>query len=585
MLRTHTRGELTEKFLQQSVTLSGWVNTRRDHGGVIFIDLRDQYGLTQIVFNPSEHVKAFEQAKSLRSEFVIQVTGIVERRPKEMANPELRTGLIEVNVSNIIILNQSQTPPFEIKEKIEVNEETRLKYRYLDLRRSKLHSDIRKRAKINSTVRSYLDSAGFCEIETPILMKSTPEGARDFLVPSRNFAGRFYALPQSPQTYKQLLMIAGFDKYYQIVKCFRDEDLRRDRQPEFTQIDIEMSFIEEQDIIDLASGLVREVFKKILGKDIEYPIKKMTFKEAFEVYGSDKPDLRYDLKLRTITEIFKNTGFKAFRNTIENQGTVACLVIKSENKLTRKMIDALSEKVKLYGAKGLAYVKRSGNRLETGISKFLTETEQKNIIDTLNIDENDIVLLVADSYDIVYSALGFVRSYLAEAFNLIDKDNFDFVWIMDFPLLEYNPEEERYVARHHPFTSPKLADMDKLDSCPEDVLARAYDLVLNGNEIAGGSIRIHQNEIQQKIFAALKIDEQEAQEKFGFLLDGLKYGAPPHGGIAFGLDRLAMILTKSESIRDVIAFPKTSSGMSLMDNAPSMVSEQQLKELHLKIRS
>ncbi len=584
MLRTHTCGELEETSLQKKVTLCGWVNTRRDHGGVIFIDLRDQYGLTQIVFNPAQNESAFEIAKTLRNEFVVQVTGIVEKRPANMVNPDLKTGMIEVNISELSILNNSETPPFEIKDKVEVNEETRLKYRYLDLRRSKLHNDIRKRAKIISIVRNYLEKKQFCEIETPVLMKSTPEGARDFLVPSRNFPGRFYALPQSPQTYKQLLMISGFDRYYQIVKCFRDEDLRRDRQPEFTQIDIEMSFITEDDIIELAGGLVKDVFKKILNIDILYPIRKLKYKEAFEIYGSDKPDLRYDLKITTVTDIFKGSGFKVFNDVVNSNNYIGCLVVKAGQNFTRKMIDNLSEKVKLYGAKGLAYCKKSGDKLETGISKFLTMDEQKKLIHRLKLDENDIVLFVADTYDITYTALGFVRTQLAEQFGLIDSDRFEFLWVMDFPLLEYNPEEARYVSRHHPFTSPKLSDMDKLDTAPEDVLARAYDLVLNGNEIAGGSIRIHQKEIQQKIFSALKIDEAEAQEKFGFLLDGLKYGAPPHGGIAFGLDRLAMILTKSESIRDVIAFPKTSSGLSLMDNAPSAVDEQQLKELHIKIR-
>jgi len=584
MLRTHTCGELNSKYLEKTVTLCGWVNSRRDHGGVIFIDLRDQYGLTQIVFNPVENAAEFQKAKALRTEYVVQVTGVVGNRPPEMANPDLNTGLIEVNISKLTILNQSETPPFEIRDNVEVNEETRLKYRYLDLRRSKLHSDMRERAKTISVIRRYMELNKFCEIETPVLMKSTPEGARDFLVPSRNFPGRFYALPQSPQTYKQLLMIAGFDKYYQVVKCFRDEDLRRDRQPEFTQIDIEMSFIDETDIIALASGLVKEVFKEMLKLDINYPIRQMKFKEAFEVYGSDKPDLRYEIKISTITDIFGATEFKAFKDVISAGGNIACLVVKAEHTFTRKMIDQLSERVKQYGAKGLAYCKRVGEKLETGISKFLNADEQKSIIQNLDLKENDFVLAIADEYDVVYNALGFVRTQLAEMFNLIDPDQFEFLWVIDFPLFEFSSEEDRYVSRHHPFTSPKIEDMDKLESDPENVLARAYDLVLNGNEIAGGSIRIHQKDIQQKIFAALRIDEQEAQEKFGFLLDGLKYGAPPHGGIAFGLDRLAMILTKSESIRDVIAFPKTSSGLSLMDSAPSSVSELQLKELHIKIR-
>ncbi len=585
MYRSHTCGELNKSHLEKNVVLSGWVARRRDHGGVIFIDLRDQYGLTQIVFNPEFDSTYYELAKTLRSEFVIKISGTVFERPADSHNEELSTGDIEVFVSELEILNRSETPPFEMDDNVSVNDEIRLKYRYLDLRRNKLHNDLRIRGRVTSIVRRYMEEVGFTEIETPVLMKSTPEGARDFLVPSRNFAGKFYALPQSPQTYKQLLMVAGFDKYFQIVKCFRDEDLRKDRQPEFTQIDIEMSFVDEDDVMRVASGLTAHLFHEILGIELQTPFKKLSYAQAVETYGSDKPDLRFDLTIKTVSDVFKETGFNAFKDVLERNGRVAMLVLPAKHAITRKQIDHLVEHAKKYGARGMAYCKVSDGRLQTGVAKFLSETEQQALIEKYDLRENDTLFFVADQYDITYNALGAVRLRLGEELRLIDADKHEVFWVVDFPLLEYNEEEKRYVARHHPFTSPKREQMDDFDKEPQKALARAYDLVWNGNEIAGGSIRIHSNDIQQRIFKMLNIGEAEARAKFGFLLDALKYGAPPHGGIAFGLDRLVMLLTGNESIRDVIAFPKTSSGLSLMDNAPSEVDEDQLKELHIKLRT
>ncbi|KAA3611276.1 MAG: aspartate--tRNA ligase [Calditrichaeota bacterium] len=582
MLRTHTCGELSAENLNQSVTLSGWVKRRRDHGGLIFIDLRDQYGITQVVFNPKINGEAYEVAKSIRNEFVIKITGIVESRPQDAENTNLTTGDIEIASTDLEILNTSQTTPFEIDDNINVNEEIRLKYRYLDLRRDKLHKDIQVRSKISYLVRNYLVESGFCEIETPILMKSTPEGARDFLVPSRNFAGKFYALPQSPQTYKQLLMISGFDKYFQIVKCFRDEDLRKDRQPEFTQIDIELSFVDENDVIDVASRLTQTLFKEILNIDIEMPIKRMGYTEAFETYGSDKPDLRFGLKINRLNEIFQNTDFNAFANVVGNNGEIACLKIENGQRFSRKQIDNLITDAKKFGAKGLAFFRYTEGEISTGIAKFLKDVEKQKLIAKLNLQEDDLVLIVADNYQTTFDVLGQIRLNLAEQLDMIDKSKYDLLWITDFPLLEYDSEEQRYVARHHPFTSPVKNDILNLETTPEKVKARAYDLVLNGNEIAGGSIRIHDTDLQQKMFKTLGISKKEAESKFGFLLDALKYGAPPHGGIAFGLDRLVTVLTGNDSIRDVIAFPKTNSGLSLMDMAPSEVDNKQLLDLSIK---
>jgi len=582
MKRTHTCGALKKSDVNKKIVLAGWVNKWRDHGGLLFIDLRDRYGKTQIVFNPELNADVYEQAKMLRMEDVVQISGTVSERPAEMVNRDMRTGEIEVSADGVHILNKSKTTPFEISDEIEIHEDLRLKYRYLDLRRKSLQDNLMLRSKVYHIVRDFFYNNQFAEIETPVLMKSTPEGARDFLVPSRNYPGRFYALPQSPQTYKQLLMISGFDRYYQVVKCFRDEDLRKDRQPEFTQIDIEMSFVDEEDVMELAGNLAQRVFKDTLNYELPFPLLRLTFKEAFESYGNDKPDLRFEMKIHKLNSLFVDSEFQVFKHTLEANGQIACIIVENGAELSRKKIDKLIDRSKELGAKGLAYFKYQQKQFAAGISKFISETEQANLVNNLNLQENDLVLIVADIYETTFSVLGQLRLEIAEDLNLIPENAFALLWVTDFPLLEYNEEEERYVARHHPFTAPKETELTQLENNPEKALARAYDLVLNGNEIAGGSIRIHTREMQQKMFSALKINEQEAENKFGFLMKALEYGAPPHGGIAFGLDRLVMLLANTESIRDVIAFPKTSSALSLMDKAPSDVSADQLEDLKLK---
>jgi len=583
MKRTHNCAELDLSHLDKTVILNGWVNKWRDHGGLIFIDLRDRYGITQVVFNPELNAQAYEQSKSLRSEYVIAVQGCVSKRPQESVNPKIKTGQIEVLVTQLDILNKAKTTPFEITNGLDLNEELRLKYRYLDLRRQGLQQKIIMRSKIYKLIRDFLEGCDFVEVETPILMKSTPEGARDFLVPSRNYPGRFYALPQSPQTYKQLLMISGFDKYFQIVKCFRDEDLRKDRQPEFTQIDIEMSFIDEDDIISLASNLIKNLFKETLNISVTLPIVRMSFNEAYETYGTDKPDLRFDLSIKKLNNIFSGTEFKVFKDVIDSNGHVAGIRVPDGANFPRNRIDDLADKAKMFGAKGLAWAKYQESDFNSGISKFFGQNEKKELINQLNLSEDDLIIIVADKYEVTFDVLGQLRLLLAEELNIIKSDEYKFVWITDFPLLEFSEEENRYVARHHPFTSPKQDQYDILESDPSKAIARAYDLVLNGNEIAGGSIRIHTKKMQEKMFDVLKIDKKEAESKFGFLMRALDFGAPPHGGIAFGLDRLIMLLTQSESIRDVIAFPKTASALSLMDDSPSDVSAKQLRELRIKI--
>ena len=583
MKRTHNCAELDLSHLDEIVILNGWVNKWRDHGGLIFIDLRDRYGITQVVFNPELNAQSYEQSKTLRSEYVISIKGRVSKRPHESVNPKIKTGLIEILVSDLEILNKAKTTPFEITNGLDLNEELRLKYRYLDLRRKGLQQKIIMRSKIYKRIRDFLEERDFIEIETPVLMKSTPEGARDFLVPSRNYPGRFYALPQSPQTYKQLLMISGFDKYFQIVKCFRDEDLRKDRQPEFTQIDIEMSFIDEEDIIRLASDLIKFLFNKTLNISIDMPIPRLSFKEAYETYGSDKPDLRFDLSIKKLNNIFSKTEFKVFKNVIESNEHIAGIRVPNGANFPRNRIDDLVDKAKVFGAKGLAWVKYQDSDFNSGISKFFDQNEKKELNNQLKLSENDLIIIVADKYEVTFNVLGQLRLLLAEELKVIKSDEYKFVWITDFPLLEFSEEENRYVARHHPFTSPKKDQYDILESDPSKAIARAYDFVLNGNEIAGGSIRIHTKELQEKMFDVLKIDKKEAESKFGFLMRALDFGAPPHGGIAFGLDRLIMLLTQSDSIRDVIAFPKTASALSLMDDSPSEVSAKQLKELSIKI--
>jgi aspartyl-tRNA synthetase len=581
--RTHNCGELGSEHDGQVVCLSGWVKNWRNHGGLLFIDLRDRYGITQVVFNPQQGETLYEQAMKLRSEFVITVRGKVILRPEGMINKEMITGEIEVSAEELSILNTAQTPPFEIMDEIDVHEELKLQYRYLDLRREANKINILLRSKLYKLVRDFLDENDFVEIETPFLMKSTPEGARDFLVPSRNYAGKFYALPQSPQTYKQLLMISGFDRYFQIVKCFRDEDLRKDRQPEFTQIDMEMSFVNETDVMDMAENLVKKLYHVIKGHDLKGAFPKMTFQEAISKYGSDKPDLRFDLGIINLSDIFQQTGFNTFSIVLGDKGIIAGLCVNGADKFSRKQIDKVTDYIKKFGAKGLVWFKQTNDKLEGPIAKFLSDTEISDLMKKTNSKNNDIIFIVAGNEMETFSILGELRLYLGDYLGLIDYSKDYFLWIIEFPMLEYDEEEKRYIARHHPFTSPIPEDMDLLEKEPENVKARAYDLVMNGNEIAGGSIRIHQSDLQQRVFRMLGISREEADDKFGFLIKALDYGAPPHGGIAFGFDRLAMILAGANSLRDVIAFPKTTSALSLMDGSPSTVSDKQLSELGLRL--
>lgn len=583
--RTHTCGDLRESQIGKHVVLNGWVDTRRDLGGVIFIDLRDRYGITQVVFEPSFNSEAHENGKDLRSEFVISIEGKVRKRPEGTENPELPTGNIDVMVDKIIILNKALTPPFQIKDNIDVNEDLRLKYRYLDLRRKEMQDNIILRHKMYQITRNYFDSKNFVEIETPVLMKSTPEGARDFLVPSRLHKGRFYALPQSPQQYKQILMVSGFDRYFQIVKCFRDEDLRADRQPEFTQIDIEMSFVDTEDIFEIMEGFIKQIFKEIKNYDLQTPVKRLTFDDAMEKYGSDKPDLRYGLEMVTLNSVFQNSEFRVFKESMDNRGIITGLLAKGCGDYTRNQLDVLTDFVKKLGAGGLIWMRVKENSLEAPIAKFLSDEEKQGIIKSLNAENGDLLFILSGPKLKTLSLMGNLRTEMANRLNLIDENSEpSILWVTDFPLLEWDDETKRFYAMHHPFTSPKLEEIDLLKSDPSKVHARAYDLVFNGNEIAGGSIRIHNAELQSLMFKTLGISEEEAETKFGFLMNAFKYGAPPHGGIAFGFDRLAMLLAGKSSIREVIAFPKTASGMSLMDECPSFVSEEQLKELHIKIR-
>lgn len=580
-VRTHHCEELTAANIGDEVTLMGWAQYRRDHGGLIFIDLRDRNGLTQVVFSPDHNPAAHEKAHILRTEYVLAVKGVVRQRPDGMINPNMVTGEIEVVIDDWKLLNTSRTTPFAIEDRVDASENLRLKHRYLDLRRPKLASNFILRHKAVQSVRRYLDEGGFLEIETPILTKSTPEGARDFLVPSRINDGDFYALPQSPQLFKQLLMVSGMDRYYQIVRCFRDEDLRADRQPEFTQIDCEMSFADQEQVMAMGEGMIRRLLKETLDVELPDPFPRMTYAEAMADYGLDKPDTRFDLKLKDLTDVVKDSGFKLFSSAELVKG----LRVEGGVSMSRKVIDDLTEFVKVYGAKGLAWIKvKSEDEWQSPIVKFFSEDEKKAIAERLNLQVGDIAFFQAGPADMVNAALGNLRNELGKRLELIDENAFNPLWVTDFPLVEYDAEEKRHVALHHPFTAPVDEHRELLKTDPAKVNSKAYDMVLNGHEIGGGSIRIHAQDVQQDMFEALGIGEEEQQEKFGFLLSALEYGAPPHGGIAFGLDRLIMILTGASSIREVIAFPKTQKATCLMTEAPSRVANKQLRELHIRLR-
>jgi aspartyl-tRNA synthetase len=583
--RTHTCGELTVKNNSEIVTLNGWVDKRRDLGGLIFVELRDRYGKTQVVFNPQLNEKVYQQAKDLKQEYVVAVKGKVSLRPEGTVNKNLPTGEIEIIADELVVLNEAKTPPFFIENEIDASEDVRLKYRYLDLRRPKMQKNLLIRHKLYQVVRKFFDENNFVEIETPFLMKSTPEGARDYLVPSRNYKGKFYALPQSPQTYKQILMVAGFDRYFQIVKCFRDEDLRRDRQPEFTQIDVEMSFVDEESVQSIVEKLVIRIFKEILNVELKSPFRRLSYAESMSKYGSDKPDLRFGMEFVDISNLVSQSEFKVFRDTIANGGIISGLKAEKCANYSRKEIDELTNFVKTFGAKGLVSIKVTEKGAESQISKFLTPEVMAKIVESFSAKPGDLLLIVADTKNVVYQSLGNLRLELGKRLNLIDKNRHEVLWVTEFPLFEYSEEEKKPVSMHHPFTSPKPEDIEYLQTEPLKVRARAYDLVWNGNEIAGGSIRIHRRELQKEIFKLLGISDEDAEKKFGFLMEAFEYGAPPHGGIAFGFDRLVMLLCGVDSLRDVIAFPKTSSALSLMDGAPSEVDEEQLKELGLKIIS
>jgi aspartyl-tRNA synthetase len=581
--RTHTCGQLRTSDVGKTVTLNGWVDTRRDLGGVIFVDLRDRYGKTQVVFNPRVNEPVHELASMLRSEYVVSVTGRVEHRPEGTLNPELATGEIDVMATELTLLSKAETPPFPIDDDIEAGEDLRLKFRYLDLRRPILQHNLITRHRAYQCIHRYFDELGFLEIETPVLMKSTPEGARDYLVPSRIHRGKFYALPQSPQTYKQILMVSGFDRYVQIVKCYRDEDLRADRQPEFTQIDLEMSFVDESDVFAVTEGLMARLYTEIKGVTIETPFPQLTYKQAMETYGSDKPDNRFGLTLKDISSQVKDSGFRVFSEVVAHGGVVAGFVVPGGAAFTRNQMDNLVDFTKTLGAGGLAYFKWTDNGIESPIEKFLGKQLMETIAQTMGAKQGDLMLCVADTWTKVYTVLGTLRLEMAKRLKLIDAGKISLLWITEFPLLEYSDDEKRYVAVHHPFTSPHPDDLASLEHEPGKVRSRAYDLVLNGYEVAGGSIRIHDSELQQRMFTLLGIEPEEANKRFGFLLNAFRYGAPPHGGIAFGLDRIVMVMTGMKSIRDVIAFPKTASAISLMDEAPGEVDQKQLKELHIRI--
>ena len=577
-------GRVTEKDCGKELTLAGWVNTRRDHGGLIFIDLRDRSGIVQVVMSPQYGEDAFHKAEDVRSEYVLAIRGIVRERSPETVNPKMQTGKIEVVVSEMRVLNKAKTPPFYVEDGIDVDETVRLKHRYIDLRRPEMQRNLIMRHKIVHEMRQFLDAHDFLEVETPILTKSTPEGARDYLVPSRVNPGKFYALPQSPQLFKQLLMVSGLERYFQIARCFRDEDLRADRQPEFTQLDIELSFEDQDFILDLMEHMMQRIFKNVLNVDIQIPFKRITWDDAMNLYGSDKPDLRFDMHFYDISDLLRDTGFKVFRNVLDNGGIVKAITVKGDAAIPRRELDGLVDYVGNYGAKGLAWIglNKDGS-LKCQITKFLGEDKIREIGKFCEAENGDLILIIADKPKVVAQALGELRLEMARRMNLIDENEFCFRWVTDFPMFEYSEEDKRWVAEHHPFTAPRDEDVQYLLTDPSKVYAKAYDMVLNGVEAGGGSLRIYQEELQEKVFKAIGITHEEAQEKFGFLLDAFRYGAPPHAGIALGLDRLLMLMLRLGSIRDVIAFPKTQSAIDQMTQAPSEVVDMQLKELHIRV--
>ena len=582
--RTDYCANFTLADIGKPVTLMGWVQTRRDLGALIFIDLRDRSGLMQVVFDASKFQGDFSAVEGLRSEFVIAVQGEIVKRDDATINEKLPTGLIEVKVDALKVLSKAQTPPFEIEDGSKVRDELRLKYRYLDLRRAELQKVLMMRHQIAQVTREYLNKNGFLEIETPMLIKSTPEGARDYLVPSRVHPGSFYALPQSPQIFKQILMVSGYDRYYQITKCFRDEDLRADRQPEFTQIDMELSFVEADDVMNVNEGLIKSIFKSALDKDISTPFKRITYKEAMERYGSDKPDTRFGLELVNVSDLVKDTDFKVFASVVEKGGSVRAINVKGAvDAFARREIDALVDFVKIYGAKGMAWISMKEDGMQSPITKFFSEDQLNALLKKVDAETGDIIFFVGDTEKVVFDSLGNLRLKLAEKLNLIEEGTYDLLWVTEFPMFEYSEEEKRFTAMHHPFTAPLDEDLDLFETAPEKMRAKAYDMVLNGNEIGGGSVRIHSNDVQQKMFKALGFTEESAEERFGYFLEALKYGTPPHGGLAFGLDRIVMLLAGRDSIKDVIAFPKVQNASCLMSEAPAPVESKQLRELALRI--
>ncbi|MEG1095315.1 MAG: aspartate--tRNA ligase [Clostridiales bacterium] len=587
MNRTHYCGEVNGKQNNgEAVTLCGWIQRRRDHGGLIFIDLRDRTGLVQLVIDPDIAGDYFVLGEKARPEYVIQVTGKVSLRPEGQENPNLATGDIEIYITEMEILNEAKTPPFLIEDNVDCDENVRLKYRYLDLRRPELQKNMKLRHDLTMKIRNYLDKSGFWEIETPMLTQNTPEGARCFLVPSRVHQGEFYALPQSPQLLKQMLMISGMDKYFQIVRCFRDEDLRADRQPEFTQLDIEMSFVNREDIMSLMENMMAEIYRDLMGVEIKTPFLRLTYADAMERFGSDKPDLRFGMELKDISDIAKESNFKVFAANVEKGGVVKGINVKGGEHFSRRELDDLTKYAGIFGAKGMAWMVVIGgeDKVKSPIAKFFTSEQIDAILERLSAEKGDMLMFISDNYETTCNVLGNLRNEIAKRENLIDPNENNFLWVVDFPMFEYDDEEQRYAAKHHPFTSPMDEDLDKLESHPDEVRAKAYDMILNGVELGGGSIRIHRSEVQSKVFGLLGLSKEDAIENFGFLLNALQFGTPPHGGIAFGIDRMVMLMTQRKSIRDVIAFPKTQSAACLTTNAPGAVAPKQLRELGLELR-